>query len=85
MRLTSEQYKTMCEQLRTKAGKGIADTLIKATQKAFGTVDTVTAYHAKGLVCFADGKRYIFNFNGLYPTFYRVDIQSYEYVKAYKA
>lgn len=82
-KLSSQQYKDMCAAFRKEAGRHVADTLIRATQRAFGTVDDVTAYYAKGLVVFADGKRYIFNFNTSFPTFYRVDIKSDEYVKAY--
>lgn len=65
----------MCAEFRKNCG--YADKLIKATQKAFGTVDNVTAYYAKGLVVFANGEKWIHNLNfDMHGRFYRVDIKS---------
>lgn len=83
-RLTTEQYKTMCD------GVGLSITLlnklISATQARWGTVDNVVKYTSSGLVIFANGERWIFNWNNLYPRFYDVtpsipkeEIQNLEY------
>lgn len=76
MKLTTEEYKAMCADFRKQCG--YADKLIKATQKAFGTVDNVTAYYSKGLVIFANGEKWIHNLNWLHGRFYRVDIKCNE-------
>lgn len=73
MKLTSEQYTSMCEAFRKECG--YANKLIQATQNAFGTVDNVLAYYAKGLVVFANGEKWIHNLNFDYGRFYRVDIK----------
>lgn len=80
MKLTNEQYSTMCEAFRKECG--YANKLIKATQAAFGTVDDVVGYYAKGLVVFANGERWIHNLNFTYGRFYRVDIRSDEVKKS---
>ncbi len=73
MKRTTEQYKEMCAEFRKQCG--YANKIIQATQTAFGGVDDVVAYYAKGLVIFANGERWIHNLNWLYGRFYRVDIK----------
>lgn len=81
MHLTTEEYKAMTSDLRKTIGLHLTNKLISATQQAFGSVDNVVEYYAKGLVIFASGERWIFNWNNLYPRFYRVDSESHgEYI-----
>ena len=80
MKLTSEQYKTMCAEFRKTCG--YANKLIQATQYAFGSVDNVLAYYPKGLVIFANGERWIHNLDWVHGRFYRVDIRSDEFKKS---
>jgi len=69
-KISYEEYAAMTAAFRKETG--LADMLIKATQKAFGGVSEVIRYHGKGLVIFCTGERWIFNYNKLYPTFYNV-------------
>ena len=82
-KISYEEYTEMTSELWNETG--LADMLIKATQKAFGGVSEVIKYHGKGLVVFCSGERWIFNFNKTYPTFYNVtDKQSAgQFKKAY--
>lgn len=77
--ISYDEYHTMCEALGTFAWVVIHN----ATQKAFGSVSDVKQYYEKGLVEFVNGEKWIFNFNKMYPTFYRVDIKSEQFKKAY--
>lgn len=77
MKLTTEQYKAMAEAFRKECG--MANKFISAVQRTFGTVDNVVSYHAKLLVVFADGQRWIANSS--LCTFYRVDIKCDEWLR----
>lgn len=79
-KLTSGEYKAMAAAV---GNRHVTDELHRAVQAAFGNVDGVTQYWLKGLVQFDDGQKWIYNFNKLYPTFYRVDIRCDEFKKAY--
>lgn len=76
-KLSSEEYKEMAAKFRKECG--MADKFIKAVQSTFGTVDNVLSYHAKLLVVFADGQRWIANSS--LCTFYRVDIKCDEWLR----